>query len=401
MLKKLRIKFVCITMTIVTVMLCVIFGMVFSFTKSNLEQESLQMMRSLAITPIQPELPGEQPEELRLPCFTLRVSQNGSVIASGGEYFDLSDQAYLEEVLRATLDLNGQSGILERYGLRYLRLVTPQDQVIVYMDIASERTILKNLIRTCVCIGTASLVVFFAVSVFLAHWAIKPVEKAWKQQKQFVADASHELKTPLTVILTNAELLQDPGCDDATRAQLSDNVLSMSHQMRGLVESLLELARVDNGTAKMEFSLLDLSLLVTDAALPFEPLYFEKGLQLICQAEPGLRVKGSASHLRQVADILLDNAMKYSYPQESVCLQLRRHGSHALLSVTNRGDPLSPADLKNIFKRFYRVDPVRSMNHSYGLGLSIAESIVQVHHGKIWAASQNGLNTFFVQLPLQ
>lgn len=401
MLKKLRIKFVCITMTIVTVMLCVIFGMVLSFTKSNLEQESLQMMRSLAITPIQPELPGEQPEELRLPCFTLRVSQNGSVIASGGEYFDLSDQAYLEEVLRATLELNDQSGILERYGLRYLRLVTPQDQVIVYMDIASERTILKNLIRTCVCIGTASLVVFFAVSVFLAHWAIKPVEKAWKQQKQFVADASHELKTPLTVILTNAELLQDPGCDDATRAQLSDNVLSMSHQMRGLVESLLELARVDNGTAKMEFSLLDLSLLVTDAALPFEPLCFEKGLQLICQAEPGLRVKGSASHLRQVADILLDNAMKYSYPQESVCLQLRRHGSHALLSVTNRGDPLSPADLKNIFKRFYRVDPVRSMNHSYGLGLSIAESIVQVHHGKIWAASQNGLNTFFVQLPLQ
>lgn len=402
MLKKLRIKFVCINMAIVTVMLSVIFGTIFTFTKNDLENESLQMMRSLAMSPSKPDLPGETPpKEIRLPYFTLRIEQGGKVVASGGGYFDLSDEEFLQEVLKASLNHGKKDGVLDEYGLRFCRVVTPQEQYIIYTDISSERATLRGLIQTCSVIGILSLLVFFAISFFLARWAIKPVEKAWQQQKQFVADASHELKTPLTVILTNAELLQSPDCDEAARTQLSDNVLVMSHQMRGLVESLLELARVDNGTAKMNFSLLDFTSLVSDAVLPFEPLFFEKGLELQCDTEQNLRVKGSESHLRQVTDILLDNAMKYAYPQGTVFVTAKRRGSHVLLSVANPGDPISPEDLKNIFKRFYRVDKVRSMNHSYGLGLSIAESIVLEHRGKIWAESAGGFNTFHVQLPLQ
>lgn len=402
MLKKLRIKFVCINMAIVTVMLSVIFGTIFTFTKNDLENESLQMMRSLAMSPSKPDLPGETPpKEIRLPYFTLRIEQGGKVVASGGGYFDLSDEEFLQEVLKASLNHGKKDGVLDEYGLRFCRVVTPQEQYIVYTDISSERATLRGLIQTCSVIGILSLLVFFAISFFLARWAIKPVEKAWQQQKQFVADASHELKTPLTVILTNAEMLQSPDCDEAARTQLSDNVLVMSHQMRGLVESLLELARVDNGTAKMNFSLLDFTSLVSDAVLPFEPLFFEKGLELQCDTEQNLRVKGSESHLRQVTDILLDNAMKYAYPQGMVFVTAKRRGSHVLLSVANPGDPISPEDLKNIFKRFYRVDKVRSMNHSYGLGLSIAESIVLEHRGKIWAESAGGFNTFHVQLPLQ
>ena len=174
----------------------------------------------------------------------------------------------------------------------------------------------------------------------------------------------------------------------------------MSHQMRGLVEGLLNLARVDNGVVKTVFTDLDLTELVNDCLLPFEPLYFEKGMELVSDLEPGIHVRGSESHLRQVVDILLDNAAKYATPQSTVQVQLRRQGIYGLLTVSNPGEEISKEDLKNIFKRFYRIDKARSMNHSYGLGLSIAQSILQDHGGKIWAESQNGIISFHVQLLL-
>ena len=145
--------------------------------------------------------------------------------------------------------------------------------------------------RTCGIIGGVSLLAFLFISVFLARWAVRPVEKAWDQQRQFVADASHELKTPLTVILTNAELLQTPGYGGADRA--AESILTVARQMRGLVESLLELARVDNGAVKTALARLDLSRLVSDALLPFEPLYFERGLELESKIAEDIPVNGS------------------------------------------------------------------------------------------------------------
>ena len=259
-----------------------------------------------------------------------------------------------------------------------------------------------NCVRACTelqGIGVLGFAVFLGLSFLLARWAVKPVETAWNQQRQFVADASHELKTPLTVILTNAELLQEPEYDEQARSRFVDSIMTMSHQMRGLVESLLELARVDNGGQNLVFSRLNFSELVSDALLPFEPVYFEKGLTLDNGVEEKLFVKGSQQHLKQVADILLDNASKYASADSTVRVILRRQGSHCLLSVASAGDAISREDLKNIFKRFYRMDKARSMNHSYGLGLSIADSIVSKHGGKIWAESADGVNTFFVQLP--
>ena len=220
-----------------------------------------------------------------------------------------------------------------------------------------------------------------------------------ERQKLFVGAVTHELKTPLTVILTNAELLQEPEYDEQARSRFVDSIMTMSHQMRGLVESLLELARVDNGGQNMVFSRLNFSELVSDALLPFEPVYFEKGLTLESNVEENLFVRGSQQHLKQVADILLDNAAKYASADSTVRVILRRQGSHCLLSVASAGDAISKEDLKNIFKRFYRMDKARSMNHSYGLGLSIADSIVSKHGGKIWAESADGVNAFFVQLP--
>jgi len=171
--------------------------------------------------------------------------------------------------------------------------------------------------------------------------------------------------------------------------------------MRGLVESLLELARVDNGSVKTAYTELNLSMLVEDAVLPFEPLYFEKGMELESHLEAGLQIRGSERHLRQVVEILLDNAMKYADPESKVWVYLLRQGKDCLLSVANPGPEISKADLRNIFKRFYRVDQARTTSGSYGLGLPIAEGIVKSHKGKIWAESANGINVFHVLLPMK
>lgn len=299
MLKRLRLKFICINMTIVMVMLCIILSLVLHSTQTSLESESLHAMERIAASPDSLIFgkPGED-ESVRLPYFLL-LMQNNRITIIGGDYFDLSDERMLRE------------------------------------------------------------------------------------------------------ILTNAELLQQPELSEQTRTQLTGNILTMSHQMRGLTEELLELARVDNAQSRVTMQELDVSKLISDAALPFEPLFFEHGLSLETQIEPGITLKGCAEQLRQLPEILLDNAQKYSHPNTAVTLTLRRRGySHCVLAVSNLGDALSQEELQNIFKRFYRADKARAMNHSYGLGLSIAQSICDLHHGTIRAESAGGVNTFTVDLPL-
>ena len=151
----------------------------------------------------------------------------------------------------------------------------------------------------------------------------------------------------------------------------------------------------------MTLSDLDFSRLTENELLTFEALFYEKGLKLESDITPGILVHGSGQHLKQVLSILLDNALKYASCSGTVRVTLRKADARKLeLSVADPGDPISQEDLKNIFKRFYRIDEARAMNHSYGLGLSIAEDIVTQHAGTIRAESRNGINTFIVELPL-
>ena len=398
MLKQLRLKFVFITMTLVTVMLAVILGMVVHFTQQNLENQSIRMMQSIAADPFQLGPPDAPAPDVRLPYFAVTINHRGDVMATGGGYFDLSDKALILEITEAALRSPKQIGVLQKYNLRFCKITSCDGDGIVFADMTSEQATLENLMRTCIMIGILGFLVFLFVSVRLAKWAIRPVEEAWQTQKQFVADASHELKTPLTVIMTNAELLRSPDCDEAARERFSGSILTMSQQMRGLVEGLLDLARVDNGAVKTAFATVDMSALVAEGCLPFEPLFFEGGLILESEIEPGITLKGSASHLEQVLKILLDNALKYSDPG-TVQVLLRKAGNGCLLSVENPGPEISPEDRKNLFKRFYRADKARHRDGSYGLGLSIAENIVREHGGKIWVDSTGTENQFFVQLP--
>lgn len=397
MIRRLKIKFVCINMLIVTVMLSVIFGMILHVTSQNMEEQGKRLIQSIHEDS---QRRGPDLGEKRVPFFTVSVSPQGVLSISSNIYFDRTIDQELLEIARKVYEGTERQGVLKEHSLRFLRKSGPQGEEIVFVDVSMEHGMLRDLLKTCVQIAAVSYLLFFVISVLLAQWAIRPVETAWKNQRQFVADASHELKTPLTVIMTNAELLQDSSYEETAKDQFALSILTMSRQMRGLAEGLLDLSRVDNGVVKTTFSEVSFSDLVSDSLLPFEPLFFEKGMELESNVESGIFLRGSEPHLRQVTDILLDNAAKYGRADRPVQVHLHRVGRHAQLSVATAGDEISREDLKNIFKRFYRIDRARSMNQSYGLGLSIAEGIVKDHKGKIWADSKNGINTFYVQLPV-
>ena len=400
MIRKLRIKFVCVIMGIVMLMLAMILGVVVHFTGQNMEMQSINMMRAIATAPFQQGKLGKPPEEVRLPFFTVQIGNRGELLGISGGYFDLTDREYIESIVNAALASEHNTAELEEYHLRFLKEKSPRGYTIVFSDTTTESATLKNLYSICVLIFFVAMGVFLGVSILLSNWVIKPVAVAWDQQRQFVADASHELKTPLSVIMANAELLENEDTVPDDRRKFSRNILSMTYQMRTLVENLLEMARVDNGTLKMQFAALDFSELVRDAVLSFQLLYEEKGQTLQNAIPEGITLQGSERHLYQVLDVLLDNALKYSVAEGHTNVELKRIGHSCLLTVSNTGEPISKEDLKNIFKRFYRADKARSLNGSYGLGLSIAEAIVEAHKGKIWAASEPGYNTFLVQLPL-
>ena len=398
MIRKLQIKFIVTNMVIVTIMLCVIFGLVYNFTRHNLERESIGMMRSIAAVPFRPTSPNRDTKELKLPFFSILIDSEGNLVSTHGGYYDLSDQALLNDLIAQTTHSDRETGVLPEYSLRFYRTTTPRGSAIIFSDISSETTTLRNLIRSSFLIGLFSFLLFLAISIFLSRWAVKPMEEAWTQQKQFVADASHELKTPLTVIMTNAELLQNDTYTPSERQSFSQGILLMSQQMKLLVETMLELARTDINPNKLQMQSVNLSKLVLDSTISFEGVFVEKGLTVESDVSPGITAQGDARSLQQVVDILLDNAQKYSTPHSTTYVQLCSTQGKCQIRVSNPGPILSAEERKKIFRRFYRIDKVRSRSDSFGLGLSIAESIVTQHKGRIWAESKDGVNTFIVEL---
>ena len=388
-------------MTFVSIILVCVMAAVLGLTRATLERESLDMMRHVALDPIQAPTPGEKFDGVRLPYFVLSIGEDGTIEPVSGGYYDLSDTEFLQQAADEAVGSGAQNGVLTDVHLRFLRLETDSGSYIVFADTSNETQTLTGLFRTCLLLCGAAFAAFFVLSILLARWAVRPVEKAWTQQKQFVADASHELKTPLTVLLTDAELLCTPEGEYSTaeKRQLSQSMLTVAQQMRVLVEQLLELARVDQGIPRGQSRRLDWSENVSDALLPFEPVFYEKGLQLETNLQEGVFVRGCAAQLQQAAGVYLDNAQKYAAPGTTVQVTLARCSGHkARLAVATRGEAIPKNELQNIFKRFYRTDPAHHRNGSYGLGLAIAAGVADQHGGKVWAESEGGVNTFYLEL---
>ena len=282
-----------------------------------------------------------------------------------------------------------------KYNLTFLKTDKNGYVLVVFMDNTVVNESAMTLFRYTLIFGGVALVVFFFLSRFLAKKIVAPLEESYQKQRQFISDAGHELKTPVSVVSANAELLSRELGDN----QWLQNIQYENERMGLLVGQLLDLARTENITPQMEH--IDLSRLVAGEMLPFESVAFEKGLVLNSNITNGITVEGNSTQLKQLISILLDNAVRHSKPDGEVRLTLTKDHSIAEISVINKGDEIPAEHRERIFERFYRMDTARNgEDQHYGLGLAIAKAIVDAHHGHIAVHCYNGLVEFRVSLPI-
>lgn len=401
MIRKLQWKVVAVIMTIVTLILAVLFAFFYFSTWNDLQETATETLLRAAHEPDRLFPLGDAGDRTRLPTFTLETDRQGTVrrVAGSAAADTLADWQAVADAARAQ---GTEIGTLKEFSLRFYCQRMPDGAWrVTCADWSFAAGVLRSLLRNMAVIGAAALAAFFLLSVGLARWMTRPVERAWDRQRQFAADASHELKTPLTVILANADMLaaHKEGADPAAQ-RWTDNIRVEAAQMRCLVEELLSLARADVTEQKTERVPVDLSDVVESGVLTFEPIVYERGLRMDSRIELGCRTMGNEAQWRQVVDILLDNGVKYALPGGEIKVELRTEGSRSiLLRVSNPSEPISEEELERLFDRFYRRDQARSGYTGYGLGLSIAQKLVTSFRGRIWAEHRNGVTTLQIRLP--
>ena len=396
MIRKLRLKIVGISVVTVAVVLVSALVILALSTRSQMAQSSeARLYEALEGKLDKSELPGSS----GLPCFVAEVYSGGTIRLSGSSYYNFQDEEMVLHIVQAALEREDDSGVLGDYSLRYLRRIGVVSVRIAFTDCTMEQATMRSLLLRSGLVALAALAVLAGLSYCLAGLVVGPVKRAWQEQKQFVSDASHELKTPLTVILSSSELAAEEQDVQRTK-QYVEGIHAESLRMKALVEDMLTLARTESGT-RPETEAVDLSDTVLESVLAFEPVAFESGRELVYDIQPELTVMGSGVQLRRLTDILLDNAVKYAAEGTPIRLLLRQEGRCAALRVENRGETIPAEKLRHIFDRFYRADESRSGGEGFGLGLAIAQSIAQSHGGSIGCASEEGVTRFIVTLPLQ
>lgn len=416
MIRKLRKKFILTNMLLVTLVLLAVFAALLGSTAQQRRVESLGAMRmalewggkepprfEIGAAPPGPAADGdrthgrENRQFAMTPVFCVTLDGDGAVeqMWSGGSV-SVSDEV-LSAAVEEALASGKAEGTLGGLGLRYL-IDRQEDGAVrlAFADLSWERDSLKSLVPPSLLVGAGALAVFFLISLFLSSLALRPAEKAWQQQRQFVADASHELKTPLTVILANTGIVLSHRSELGGQAKWVEYIQEEAGRMKGLVYDLLFLARSDDGTHPPRRDPVGLSELCMGCLLPFESVAFENGVALESEITPGLSVVGDEAQLRRLVMILLDNAVKYAGEGGRAGLSLSRQQEKLRLEVRNTGAPIPPEHLEHLFERFYRVDSARGRGEGgYGLGLAIAQRIAEAHHAKISVHSGEEQGTVF------
>ncbi len=403
MIQKLRKKLIIVLMTVVCLFLVGILISLFVTSKTDFERRSLSSFHNPPASRTDIKAPEEDgSKSIDMPVALCRMDPDGTIsVVQNQLYYVTEDE--LKTIIQNLSAQDEDTGITSEYNLRYRRTVGEDGATLYFFtDTYVERNSLSAQILYSVIIGVGAIGLFFIVSMLLSRWMVKPVERAWEKQRQFVADASHELKTPLTVVLSNVDMLITSGAvtDEKNKNRL-DNIRAESQRMKGLVENLLTLARSDSRPTLAARVPVNFSFVVTGATLSLEAAIYDMGRTMDCQIEENIRVMGDGNKLRQLIDILLDNACKYSDEGSPIRVRMTGAGKkELLLTVVSEGAPLPPEECKNIFERFYRSDKSRGQEKGYGLGLAIAQTIVTEHGGRIWAQSDGvKLNTFSVRLP--
>ena len=325
--------------------------------------------------------------------YSVALSYNGDILATSNEPPTVYSNEKLENLAKRILENEKEIG--KEKNLAFYKIDKGGYILVVFMDNTIVNESAMTLFRYTLIFGSVALVAFFFLSRFLAKKIVAPLEESYQKQRQFISDAGHELKTPVSVVSANAELLARELGDN----QWLQNIQYENERMGMLVGQLLDLARTENVTPQMEH--IDLSRLVAGEMLPFESVAFEKGLALNTDITSGIAVEGNSTQLKQLTSILLDNAIRHGASDGEVRLLLTKNHSTAQLCVINTGDEIAPEHRERIFERFYRMDPARNdEDKHYGMGLAIAKAIVSSHHGHIEVLCYNGLVEFRVTLPV-
>lgn len=396
MIKKLQNKIIITMMSIFVVFVCILSISSYFSTRHTLETNCESILNTALRY-------SEESKSLfnlysTYPVLVVSVNSHNNVSILTDHIHSFSDEE-IRKFVQDSLSSSSKSGTLNQ-GLRYMReTINISDIRIAFADITTEQTILRHQFCQNLALVIIASAVFFFVSIALSHKLIQPIKNTLDMQEHFIANVSHELKTPLTVILSNAEMLTNAAFSRTEEQQITrvHFITSEAQRMKNLVEKMLQLAKYDNLLKSVAVTEVDFSFIVNNSLLTYEPIIYDNGKKLISTVENGIHINGNADVLMQLISILLDNAVKYSFEKSQITAKLNYIAKRKVIfSVTSTGNPIDPSDYQSIFQRFYRISSGKTSG--YGLGLAIANTIVTNLQGKIWVNSDGiSSNTFYVQ----
>jgi two-component system, OmpR family, sensor histidine kinase CiaH len=411
MFTQLRNKFLMLNLLIITVMMVIAFTSIYVITYNNVKRDiDLELHRISGFNKKQKDNPREPLPNFdntefipdRSLSFTLITDKQGDIVDIIS-IFDMKDEFY-HDAQKEAIAKNGDTGNfkLDGYNWAFIKIPYLNGHRIVFLDITFQQGILTKLVYTFFMVALVMLIVIYFISKFFANKSIAPIKEAFDKQKQFIADASHELKTPLAVINTNVDVLLSNKEDSINnQSKWLFYIKSEVERMTKLTNDLLYLTQMDYSDIKMIFSDFNLSEAVENVILTMEAVIYENNLSFQYDIEPNLMIHGNHEQLKQVVMILLDNALKYTNPKGTIGVTLKKDNNNIVFSLNNTGKGIPEEHIDRIFDRFYRLDKSRGRDSGgYGLGLAIAKAIIEQHGGKISAKSVSDENTTFkIEIP--
>jgi signal transduction histidine kinase len=266
--------------------------------------------------------------------------------------------------------------------------------LVVGQSLAPEQAALYRLLFVLLAVGGAGLLAALVAAWFLSGKALEPIHQAFQRQQEFTADASHEFRTPLTIMRAATDLLARHGDEPiSSNPDLLADVRTEIDRLERIAADLLTLARSDAGRLELGLADIDLGSLAAETVRRLKPLAAAKNVSLKLGASDGLRVEADPDRLEQVLTVLLDNAVKHTPVGGEVTVGVSRHGSDGVVTVENGGAGIASEHLQRIFDRFYRGDRARRRDGGAGLGLAIAKALVDAHGGRLTVESKEGQGT--------
>lgn len=380
MIKKAQIRFIAITMAIVFAFMAAIFTVIAVINKNDTDHVAYERL-SDAEREYQSQIPVKGVNTVSVVEVSFYDSSSGYGnynVVKGENFISEEDVNSIVSFAMNTQDGNG------KFSSFYYRKTTKNALTVIFvtdLKMEAERfssTMLKTFITFAI-----TFILLFALTTALSFKVVEPIKRIFAKQKQFISDASHELKTPVAIISANADVIKAQG-DNV----YADSIKKQVDRLKFLVNDLLTLAKMDEGSVKTYTEKFNLSEETLQTALPFDAVAFEKGKTLYLDIENGIEKEADKNGFKQILNILLDNAVKYAEEGGNIKVSLKKSGGAAILSVYNDGSNIKKEDSLKIFERFFRGDNSRSRESGgNGLGLAIAKSIAVANKWQLTADS--------------